>query len=111
MLNPNNNDYLLIFCTCPDEEVARKLATLLVEKQYAACVNIIPRLASVYYWKEKIQTDSESLLLIKSRVDTYSVIEQTIREQHPYELPEVIAVTISNGLSDYLRWIDKRLSR
>ncbi|MGR6035127.1 MAG: divalent-cation tolerance protein CutA [Candidatus Nitrosoglobus sp.] len=111
MLNPNDNVYQLIFCTCPDEETARKLAILLIEKQYAACVNIIPRLTSVYCWQGKIEASSECLLLIKSRADYYSAVEQMIREQHPYELPEIIAVAISSGLDSYLHWIDKKLSR
>jgi periplasmic divalent cation tolerance protein len=111
VFSPNDNTYQLIFCTCPDEETARKLAILLVEKQHAACVNIVPGLTSVYRWQGKVEAGSEYLLLIKSRTDHYPAVEQIIREQHPYELPEIIAVTISSGLDDYLRWIDKGLHR
>jgi periplasmic divalent cation tolerance protein len=111
VFNPNDNAYQLIFCSCPDEETARKLATLVVEKQHAACANIVPGLTSVYRWQGKIEASSECLLLIKSRSDYYLAVEQMIRKQHPYELPEIIAVTISNGLDGYLRWIDKELSR
>jgi periplasmic divalent cation tolerance protein len=109
VLNPSDNAYQLIFCTCPDEETARKLATLLIEKQHAACVNIVPGLTSIYRWQGKVETGSECLLLIKSRADHYLAVEQIIQQQHPYELPEIIAVAISNGLNSYLRWIDKGL--
>ncbi|ADE16579.1 CutA1 divalent ion tolerance protein [Nitrosococcus halophilus Nc 4] len=109
MHNPGDTPYQLIFCTCPDQEVAKKLAALLVENRHAACANIVPGLTSVYRWQGKIETDSECLLLIKSRADHYSAVEQIIREQHPYELPEIIAVTIGSGLDGYLRWIDEEL--
>lgn len=112
MLNSdaNENAYQLIFCTCPDEEVASRLASLLVEQQYAACVNIIPGLTSVYRWRGKVETDREYLLLIKTRTDYYPAVERIVREHHPYELPEVIAVTIGKGLDNYLHWIDSQLS-
>jgi periplasmic divalent cation tolerance protein len=108
---PYSNDphYQLVFCTCPDEATAIKLATLLVEQHQAACVNIIPGLTSVYRWQGKVTTDQEYLLLIKSRADHYAALERLIREQHPYELPEVIAVTIGNGLEGYLHWLDQEL--
>lgn len=109
MSNTGDNAYQLIFCTCPEQETAKKLAALLVEKRQAACANIVPGLTSVYRWQGKIETDSECLLLIKSRADHYPAVEQIIREQHPYELPEIIAVPIGNGLNGYLRWIDKEL--
>jgi len=86
-----------------------KLATLLVEQRQAACVNVVPGLTSVYRWQDKVETDQEHLLVIKSRADHYPAVEGLIREQHPYELPEVIAVTIGNGLEGYLRWLDQEL--
>lgn len=106
----DKNIYQVIFCTCPDENTASTLASLLVEQHHAACVNIIPGLTSVYRWRGKVETDREHLLLIKTRADSYPAIERIIREHHPYELPEIIAVTIDNGLEDYLHWIDNQLS-
>lgn len=111
MHHSSDHTYQLIFCTCPDGQSAKKLATLLVEKCHAACVNMIPGLTSVYRWQGKIETDSEYLLLIKSRADHYLAVEQMIRKQHPYELPEIIAVPIDNGSDGYLRWIDEGLHR
>ncbi|KFI23235.1 divalent-cation tolerance protein CutA [Nitrosococcus oceani] len=109
MSSSNDDDYQLIFCTCPDQETAEKLAARLVEKRHAACVNIVLGLTSVYRWQGKIETDSECLLLIKSRATHYSALERLIEEQHPYELPEIIAVPIGRGLDGYLHWIDKEL--
>ncbi len=99
----------IIFCTCPDEPVAKKIATHLVKEKLAACVNIVPGLTSVYEWQGEIETASEQLLLIKSRQDFYPKIETAILEQHPYELPEIVAVPIAHALPQYLQWMDSCL--
>ncbi len=99
----------IIFCTCPDRESAEKIARRLVETNAAACVNILPALTSVYQWRGTIETEQELLLLIKTRDDRYPEIEQQIKSLHPYELPEIIAVSIARGLPDYLKWIDSCL--
>jgi periplasmic divalent cation tolerance protein len=101
-----NTDYLLILCTCPNKESATLVANKLVENRLAACVNILPGLTSVYFWKNQVESDEEHLLLIKSTAALYQEVERTIVEHHPYELPESIAVPIVDGLSDYLAWID-----
>jgi periplasmic divalent cation tolerance protein len=98
--------YQIILCTCPDYETAYKVAQHLVTTKLAACVNILPSITSVYEWQNKIETASEHLLLIKSCQRHYSKIEAEIKILHPYELPEVIAVAIENGLPDYLKWIN-----
>lgn len=99
----------IIFCTCPDDKVAKKLATHLVSKKLAACVNIVPGLTSVYEWQGEIETAQEHLLLIKSRDDVYPQIEAAILEQHPYELPEIVAVPMAHALPQYLEWMDSCL--
>lgn len=101
--------YQIIFCTCPNKEVAESLAKQLVGEKLAACVNIMPGITSVYEWQEHIETAQEHLLLIKSHKDSYSLIEHKILEQHPYELPEIVAVPIANALPQYLKWIDSCL--
>jgi periplasmic divalent cation tolerance protein len=73
----------------------------------AACINILPRMTSIYSWKGKIEEGQEHLLMIKTRAERYAAIEQAIRAQHPYELPEIIATPISHGLPEYLNWIDE----
>ncbi|EIC27934.1 MULTISPECIES: divalent-cation tolerance protein CutA [Methylomicrobium] len=104
------NDAQLILCTCPDRETAETLAKRLVEGRLAACVNILPGLTSFYTWENRLETAEEHLLLIKTAGVRYPAVEQAIREQHPYDLPEIIALPIAHGLSDYLTWIDACVS-
>ncbi len=101
--------YLLVLSTCPDRETAERLAGVLVEQRLAACVNIVPGLTSVYRWQGRIEKDAELLLLIKTEAAHFSSLAETIRANHPYELPEVVAVTLSNGSADYLNWITTTL--
>jgi periplasmic divalent cation tolerance protein len=98
--------YQIILCTCPDKVTAEKIARLLVDDMLAACVNILPGMTSIYLWNEFIETAQEHLLLIKAHKSCYQAIEKTIIKHHPYELPEIIAVPIENGLPEYLHWID-----
>jgi periplasmic divalent cation tolerance protein len=100
-----STDYQIIFCTCPDKITAEKIASLLVENNLAACVNIVPNITSIYRWQGQLERTEEVLLLIKARQDTYSALESLIKKHHPYQLPEIIAVAIERGLPDYLNWI------
>jgi periplasmic divalent cation tolerance protein len=100
----------LIFCTCPDKDTAKKLAHLLIEQNLAACVNILPNLTSVYSWEGKIESVQEHLLLIKSTRVNYPAIECALFEHHPYEVPEIIAVSVEHGLPEYLDWINSCLA-
>lgn len=102
--------YLLVLNTCPDREIAEKIARALVEQNLAACINILPGLTSVYRWEGQIETTQEHLLIIKTHSDRYQAVETYLRNNHPYELPEIIAVPIERGLTDYLQWIDSCLS-
>lgn len=101
--------YLLILNTCPDKETALRVANTLVSKRLAACVNILPGLTSVYHWQGQIEADEEHLLLIKSTQAAYPEVESTICETHPYELPEVIAVPLVEGLDSYLSWMSNNV--
>jgi len=98
--------YQIILCTCPDKDTAEKIAHLLVNDKLAACVNILPGIISIYRWHEKIESAQEHLLLIKAHKAGYQAIEKSIKMHHPYELPEIIAVPVENGLPEYLHWID-----
>jgi len=98
--------YQITLCTCPDKDTAEKIARLLVNDKLAACVNILPGITSVYRWHEQVESAQEHLLLIKANKSRYQAIETTIKKHHPYELPEIIAVPIENGLPEYLHWID-----
>jgi len=94
-----------VFTTCPDQDTAERLARALVTEGVAACVNIVPIAQSVYFWKGSVESAAEVLLIIKSRVDRYADIQKRLVDMHPYELPEVIAVPVSEGLPRYLAWI------
>ncbi len=101
-----SNCYQIVLCTCPDKDTAETIARLLVNDKLAACVNILPGVTSVYRWHEQIESAQEHLLLIKANKSLYQTIEKTIKKHHPYELPEIIAVPVENGLPEYLHWID-----
>jgi periplasmic divalent cation tolerance protein len=96
---------LLIITNCPDEEVANAIALAVVEEKLAACVNILPRVQSVYRWQGAVESASEIPLLIKSTAENYPALEQRIAELHPYEVPEIIALPITHGLPAYLNWL------
>ncbi|XP_072844069.2 protein CutA isoform X1 [Pogona vitticeps] len=97
------------FVTCPNETVGKEIARAVVEKRLAACVNIIPRVTSIYEWKGKIEEDSEVLLMIKTRSSRVSALAEFVRSVHPYEVPEVIAVPIQEGNPPYLQWVEERV--
>lgn len=97
--------YQIALCTCPDEESAETVANHLVDQQLAACVNIITGIRSVFRWKGEVESNKEVLLVIKTMLHVYDRMEQVILQHHPYELPEVVIVPITNGNSDYLSWI------
>jgi len=96
---------LLIITNCPDEEVANAIALALVEDELAACVNILPRVQSIYRWQGAVESASEIPLLIKSTAANYPALEKRIAELHPYDLPEIIALPITHGLPAYLNWL------
>lgn len=100
----------IILCTCPDQDTAENIARLLVSDRLAACVNILPGILSVYTWQGQVESAQEHLLLIKSSKDHYQALEAAIRDHHPYEIPEIIAVPVEAGLPEYLHWIDSCLS-
>lgn len=99
-------DCLLVVTNLPDRASAEKLAALLIERRLAACVNLLAPCDSVYRWRGEIQRDAEHPLLIKTAEDRYAELEALIRANHPYELPEIIAVPITQGLPAYLQWIE-----
>ena len=96
---------LLVLTNLPDRAAAERLADLLVGSKLAACVNILAPCRSVYRWKGGVQHDEEHPLLIKTTPERYGALEQALRESHPYELPEIIAVPIERGLPAYLEWV------
>lgn len=104
-------DIQLIITNLPNRDVALKLANRLVESGLAACVNIMAPCTSVYIWQDSLETVEEIPLLIKALKQNYSAIEKEIQSIHPYELPEIIAVPLTDGLPQYLNWIAAVSSR
>jgi len=104
-MNQHMNDILLVITNLPDAASAGKLARQLIEAHAAACVNQLAPCISTYRWKDNIETAAEVPLLIKTTQDAYPRLEKLIREAHPYELPEIIAVSVTAGLPAYLDWI------
>jgi periplasmic divalent cation tolerance protein len=96
---------LLVLTNLPNRAAAERLADLLVAHRLAACVNILAPCRSVYRWKDALQNDEEHPLLVKTTTERYGELEAAIRAQHPYELPEIIAVPIERGLPAYLQWV------
>ncbi len=97
--------YLLVLCNVANEENAKQIAYCLLEKRLCACVNIIPKVHSLYIWDGKIKEASEYTMLIKTKSSLYQHLEAAIKSLHPYEVPEIIAFDVTNGLADYLAWI------
>lgn len=95
----------IVYITTPNLDAAKQLSYKLVEGKYAACVNIIPQVTSIYKWEGKMNEDSELILMIKTTTDKVDDLSKFVRENHPYSVPEVISVKIENGNDDYLSWV------
>jgi periplasmic divalent cation tolerance protein len=100
-----SGEILMIYCTCPDEQVAESISTHIVEAGLAGCVNRIPGLTSVYKWAGEMKSGTEVLLLIKTAAEQCTALTAELVRVHPYELPEIIAVPIVAGHQPYLDWI------
>lgn len=99
--------YLVVYCTCPEPDVALHLAKTLVEERLAACVNIVPGIMSVYRWQDNIEQEPELLLLIKTHSDVSAALIARLEDIHPYATPEVVAVPVQQGSNAYLAWIEE----
>ena len=97
---------LLVLTNLPDRESAETLAAALVAERLAACVNILPACRSVYRWKGVVEVGDEVPLLIKTTEARYAALEGAIRARHSYEMPEIVAIPITQGLPGYLAWLE-----
>jgi periplasmic divalent cation tolerance protein len=102
---PDVPDALVVLTTVEKQEDGERLARLLVERRLAACVQVLPPMISIYTWQGKIERASEVLLLIKTARTVYPELEATIKENHSYQTPEIIALPIEAGHGDYLQWL------
>ena len=101
----HTSEHLLVLTAMPDAKSAKALALAVIEHKLAACVNLLPKMRSFYRWQGKIQQGEEHQLLIKTHENSYVKLQEFIASEHPYELAEIIAVPIIQGLPDYLSWI------
>ena len=100
---------IVVLSTCGSEEEAVRIAKRLVEERLAACVNLIPRIRSIYRWEGKVEDATEWMLLIKTSRERYDALTTVLEAAHSYELPEVLALPIITGSPNYLAWLDSEL--
>ena len=104
-------DKIVVLSTCASAKEANRIASDLVEKRLAACVNLVSGVRSVYRWKNKIEKSEEVLLVIKTSRSLFEGVRSQIEKVHSYELPEVIALPVVDGAEQYLEWMDRELGK
>lgn len=97
----------VVFVTCPNEPVAKAIASSLIQNRHAACVNILPAITSLYLWEGEVCEDGEWLLMIKTTHAAFEKLEEQIVALHPYDVPEVIALPVTEGSTPYLQWVQR----
>ncbi len=98
-------EVIIILITVPDKQTANHLASILIENRLAACVNVIPGITSHFRWEGKVCSDSELMLIIKTRQSIFKIVEKLILDEHPYDVPEIIALNLTDGFPGYLNWV------
>lgn len=96
---------LVVLCTAPSEDKAAAIARALVDERLAACVNIVPRVRSIYRWREAVQDEVEALLVIKTTAARIDALWHRLPGLHPYTVPEGLALPVQAGLAPYLAWL------
>ena len=104
-------DNVVIFITTGTDEEAHKVANMLLNQRKVACVNILPRVSSSFWWQDKLDSAQESLLIVKTRASLVNEIVSLVRKAHSYDVPEIIALPIVGGNPDYLEWIGKEVKQ
>jgi periplasmic divalent cation tolerance protein len=106
-----DNQFVVVFITVPSREEGKKIATYLVERKLAACVNVLGPIESIYTWNGELTTDEEALLVVKTNMQIFEgQFIPAVKEIHPYDVPEIIALPILKGSKDYLDWIQRETS-
>jgi periplasmic divalent cation tolerance protein len=101
--------YAIVLVTAKDFEEAGKISKALVKRRLAACVNVVPQVSSNFWWKDKLETSKESLLIIKTKESLVPDIVKAVKKLHGYSVPEIIALPIIGGSEDYLDWIENEV--
>lgn len=100
----------IVYISIPRDE-ADRMALALVQERLAACVNIVPKITSFYWWEDAVQTDDEALLIVKTTVQRFQALMDYVLENHPYELPEIIGLPVSSAYPDYVAWVKTETSK
>ena len=104
------DEVLIVFCTFPDVALARQIGTALVEKQLAACVNLIPAVESIYRWQGRLESSTEVLAVFKTSTATFTAFERALADSHPYEVPEIVALQATAVAGSYRSWVLQNLT-
>ena len=102
---------IVLFITAANIEEAQRIASALLNERKAACVNIVPRINSLFWWQGKLDSAQESLLIVKTKASVLNEIVNLVKELHSYDVPEIIALPIIGGNQDYLEWIGKEVKQ
>lgn len=106
-----NEEFTVALSTFPDEETAKRISHELVKSALVACANIVPSVTSIYLWKDKVEESAEVLAIFKTTVPRFAEFQERLRALHPYDVPEIIRLNISEGSPEYLRWIAESCGR
>ncbi len=102
-----SNDVWLAISTFPDAEIAGTIAQQLVTAQLAACANVLPGARSIYRWRGKVENASETIVLFKTTRARFAELQNRLKELHPYDVPEIVALPVVDGLPAYLAWVNE----
>ena len=105
-----DTEHIVVLITTADAEEAKLISDVLLKQHKAACVNIVSGISSVFWWKKKIESAKESLLIVKTRAALLDDITEVVKEVHSYDTPEILALPVYGGSTDYLEWLDGALS-
>lgn len=104
-------DPIIVITVTTPPDLAHDIARKLVDERLAACVNIIPEVTSVYRWQDKIEEDQECMLQVKTTATLFEAVNHSVREVHPYAVPEILSVTTDKGFESYLRWVKETVGK
>jgi len=99
--------HVVVLVTAPSKDVGREIGQTLLERRLAACINVVPAVESLYVWQGEVCDDEEVLLVIKTTAAAFDALVTAVRNVHPYDVPEIIALPIAAGFQDYLDWISE----
>ncbi len=103
-------EYIVVFITAPDEDTAESIAKALVGEGLAACVNIVRDIRSIYKWQGKLEDESEVLMIAKTSRDRFEDLATRVKDMHPYDVPEIVSVPITQGSDPYIKWLSEAVS-